>query len=121
MLPATVVNAHIRRRTVRNIAKYRGAPPEAIERRLAELEREWDVARAIEANAASIALAGMALGAFVHRRWLLLPAAACGFLLQHALKGWCPPVRVLRRLGFRTRGEIDAERRVLRGMKASSF
>ena len=107
------VNARIARRTEENIARYRMAGPAAIRQRLRELEQEWDIERAIEANAASIALTGIALGAFVNRRFLLLPAAVCAFLLQHALQGWCPPVPVLRRLGFRTQTEIEAERREL--------
>jgi hypothetical protein len=120
MLPSTTarvprhtspeVNARIARQTEANIARYRDATPEAIRRRLRQLDREWDIERAIEANAASIALAGVALGAFVSRRFLLLPAAVSGFLLQHALQGWCPPVPILRRLGYRTQAEIEAER-----------
>jgi hypothetical protein len=85
--------------------------------RIRELEREWDIERAIEANASSLALVGLALGAFVNRRWLLLPAAVAGFLLQHALQGWCPPVPVLRRLGFRTRQEIDREKSALKALR----
>lgn len=124
MLPATAervtrhtspkINARIARETESNIVRYRAAGPEAIRERLRELDREWDIERAIEANASSIALAGIALGAFVHRRFLILPAAVCAFLLQHALQGWCPPVPVLRRLGFRTQTEIEAERCALR-------
>jgi hypothetical protein len=34
--------------------------------------------------------------------------AACD-PLQHALTGWCPPVPLFRRLGARTRQEIDRE------------
>jgi hypothetical protein len=97
------------------VARYRTAAPREIEQRLHELDHEWDIERAIEANAASIALAGIALGAFVNRRFLLLPAAVAGFLLQHALQGWCPPVPILRRLGYRTQTEIEAERRALLG------
>lgn len=37
-----------------------------------------------------------------------------GLHLQHALRGWCPPLPVLRRLGFRTRAEIDRERYALK-------
>ena len=40
------------------------------------------------------------------------------FLFQHAIQGWCPPVPILRRLGFRTSYEIEEERvalKVLRG------
>ena len=124
MLPATFdrvprstapeVNRRIRRQTLANLARYRNAGPEAIARRLDELDHEWDIERAIEANAAGIALAGLALGAFVDRRFLLLPAAVGLFLLQHALQGWCPPVPVLRRLGFRTAREIFEERLVLK-------
>lgn len=111
---AAQVNEKIRRRTDANIAKARALGAQAIQQRLRELDREWDIERAIEANASSIALAGIALGAFVHRRFLLLPAAVCGFLLQHALQGWCPPVPILRRLGFRTQTEIEGERCGLR-------
>jgi hypothetical protein len=126
MLPSTVervpqhtspeVNARIARQTEANIARYRAAGPDAIRQRLRELDHEWDIERAIEANAASIALAGVALGALVHRRFLILPAAVCAFLLQHALQGWCPPVPVLRRLGYRTQTEIESERGALRDL-----
>ena len=39
------------------------------------------------------------------------------FLFQHALQGWCPPVPVLRRLGFRTVYEIDRERFSLKAIR----
>ena len=45
--------------------------------------------------------------------WLYAVRAPFAFLLMHALIGWCPPVVALRRLGFRTRAEIDAERSAL--------
>jgi hypothetical protein len=113
---APEVNKRIRRQTLANVARYRNAGPEAIVRRLDELDREWDIERAIEANAASIALVGVALGALVNAWFLLLPAAVCAFLLQHALQGWCPPVPVLRRLGFRTAREIFEERLALKAL-----
>jgi hypothetical protein len=113
---APKINQRIRRETVRNLARMRGAPRQALDKRLEELRQEWDIERAIEANAAAIALVGVLLGAFVNVWFLLLPAAVCVFLLQHALQGWCPPVPVLRRLGFRTQPEIEAERLALRRM-----
>src|SRR5688572_9703372 len=100
-----------------NIRTFARKDAGTIESRIQELETEWDIERAIEANASSLALAGLALGAFVNRRWLLLPAAVAGFLLQHALQGWCPPVPVLRRLGFRTRQEIDREKSALKALR----
>jgi hypothetical protein len=89
----------------------------AIDRRLRELEREWDIERVLETNAASIALAGLGLGLFADRRFMALPAIVAGFLLQHALQGWCPPVPVFRRLGVRTQREIDDERAALKALR----
>lgn len=99
-----------RRAEIRDSLRYYAARPQEIPARLAELDREWDIERAIEANAATIALTGLALTALVDRRFIALPAMVAGFLLQHALQGWCPPVPVLRRLGFRTPAEICEER-----------
>ena len=110
---APEVNRRIRRETEESVDRYRNASPELITRRLGELSREWDIERAIEANAAIIGLVGILLGAFVNVWFLLLPAAVGSFLLQHALQGWCPPVPILRRLGFRTSREIFAERLAL--------
>jgi hypothetical protein len=73
--------------------------------------------RTLEANASALALVGVGLGAFVDRRFLVLPGLVCGFLLQHALQGWCPPVPLFRHLGFRTQFEIDHERYALKALR----
>ena len=78
----------------------------------------WDIERTLEANAATASLIGLTLGATVDRRWFAFPAIVAGFLLQHALQGWCPPLPVFRRMGYRTSYEIDYERyalKILRG------
>jgi hypothetical protein len=125
MLPATAervqintdcdVNRRIRKRTDSNVEQF--ASRNDVDRRLAELDQEWDVERTIEANASSIMLAGLGLGAFVNRRFYLLPAAVAGFLLQHAIQGWCPPIPILGRLGFRTQTEIEEERYALKALR----
>jgi len=92
--------------------------PEWIDERLHALDAEWDIERTLEANAAVLAFAGTMAGATLDRRWLALPALVTAFLFQHATQGWCPPLPVLRRLGFRTAREIEVERtalRILRG------
>jgi uncharacterized protein (TIGR01244 family) len=96
--------------------------PDAIDRRLDELEREWDMERALQANVTTLALGGVLLGAIVDRRWLVLPAAMTAFLLQYTIQGRCPLVSIFRRMGVRTAAEIDRERyalKVLRGDFAS--
>ena len=93
------------------------ANPARIDRRIRELEEEWDIERAIEMNASALAFLGTALGFFVHPYWLALPALVTAFLFQHALQGWCPPVPILRRMGFRTSYEIEEERQALKAVR----
>lgn len=124
MLPATTrrvpantashVNDQIRREAAARLTYY-AKHPEEIEMRLRELDREWDVERTLETNAALLALGGTLLGLTTGKRgWFALPLAVTGFLFQHAVQGWCPPLPVLRRLGYRTATEIENERYALR-------
>lgn len=124
MIPATTsrvqentdqaINERIRQQTERNVLYFSGQGATAIDRRLEELDQEWDVERLLETNASSLALLGLGLGAFVDRRFFMLPAIVTGFLLQHAIQGWCPPIPVFRRMGIRTAAEIDVERYALK-------
>ncbi|SFU65030.1 hypothetical protein [Halomonas korlensis] len=126
MFPSTVtrverntserVNNAIQARMKRSIAYYAENPDEIAER-LDELDHEWDIERTLEANAATISLAGIGLGALVDKRWLVLPFAVSGFLLQHALQRWCPPVVLFRHRGVRTASEINHERYALKALR----
>ena len=111
------INKKIRLQTERQISHTANRGPSEINRRLKELDQEWDMERTLEANAASLALVGLGLGTLVNRRFLALPAVVAGFLLQHAIQGWCPPVPVFRRLGVRTAREISAERYALKALR----
>ena len=110
------VNNAIRRSGERSV-RYYAEHPEEIDRRLAELDAEWDIERTLEANAATVSLIGLGLAVAVDRRFLALPAAVAGFLLQHAVQGWCPPLPLFRRLGFRTEAEINGERMALKALR----
>lgn len=110
------INAKIRERMEERI-RYYAKHPKKIRKRLRELDEEWDIERAIEANAAALAFGGLALGVTYDRRWLALPALVTAFLFQHAIQGWCPPVPILRRLGFRTSYEIEQERTALKAIR----
>jgi len=111
------INEEIRHQIEANVACFAAGGPAAIDRRLEELDREWDIERTLEANAATVALIGLGLGAFVDRRLFILPALVAGFLLQHAIQGWCPPVTFFRRRGVRTSSEIDQERYALKALR----
>lgn len=127
MLPSTVarvpehtaehVNERIRRHTDERVARITAAGPAAISRRLRELDEEWDIERTLEANAATVAAAGSALALLVDRRFAVIPLVVGSFLLQHAVQGWCPPLPVFRRYGFRTQPEIERERYALKAAR----
>jgi hypothetical protein len=110
------VNRQIMGRIAESV-RWHAAHPEEIDHRLRELDREWDIERTLEANASTLAFTGVMLGATVDRRWLALPALVTAFLFQHAVQGWCPPLPILRRLGFRTAREIDTERNALKALR----
>lgn len=106
------VNERLRREMLQRLYYYQHHPME-IEARLQELDREWDVERILEGCASGMVLGSAFAGLLRRRGSLLLTAAVGGFLLQHALQGWCPPLPILRRLGFRTAPEIETERYAL--------
>jgi len=110
------INGRIKRAIERRVHYYERHPAE-IPERLRELDEEWDIERAIEANASALAFAGIALGVTRGKRWLMLPALVSGFLFQHAMQGWCPPIPILRRMGFRTSYEIEEERQALKAIR----
>jgi hypothetical protein len=114
---AAHVNEEIRHETEANVSRYGGASAEAIDRRLAELEREWDIERTLEANAATLATVGAGLALLVDRKFAWVPLVVGGFLLQHAVQGWCPPLPLFRRMGVRTQTEIDRERYALKALR----
>jgi hypothetical protein len=60
---AECINEQIRRETEARVARTVAAGPAAIDQRLTELDREWDIERTPEANAAGVALVGQALAA----------------------------------------------------------
>jgi hypothetical protein len=108
------LNREIDRQTDRNIRRYIGANRETIIDRMHQLDKEWDIERVLEVRASALALTGLVLGLTVNKRWFAVPGIILAFLLQHGLQGWCPPIPILRRLGVRTRGEIDREKYALK-------
>lgn len=87
-----------------------------INKKIKELDFEWDIERYLEANAAIFTFIGTVLGFKKSRKWFILPLVVSIFLFQHAVQGWCPPVSVFRRLGIRTRQEIEMEKYALKAL-----
>jgi hypothetical protein len=90
--------------------------PEGIRARLAELDREWNVDRALMLNFAITAAISSSLAMRNLARtgrlggWGKLFFTQISFLAYHAAKRWCPPMPVFRRMGYRSDREIAEER-----------
>lgn len=111
------VNKEIYIRTLKNISRYDEYTHREIALRIKELNREWDTERVLEANAGFFSFVAIILGYFVHAWWFLLAGGIAFFLLYHAIKGWCPPLPIIRRMGVRTAEEIFKEKMALQVMK----
>jgi hypothetical protein len=110
------INRWIDQKTEDSIIYY-AAHPHKISARLKELNQEWDIDRALETNAAIASITSVMLGILVSRKWFFVPAVVGGFLLNHAIKGWCPPLPLYRRMGVRTQTEIERERYALKALR----
>ena len=91
--------------------------PEAIDTRLAALDREWDTDRALEMEAATMGLVGLALGTLVRKELLALPAIVASAVLVQSTTGRYPLMPLFRRLGLRTAREIERERYALKALR----
>jgi len=99
------------------ISRYEGADRNAIDQRLRELDKEWNIERFIETEAPMTIALGIALGALNDRKWFVVSAFAAGMVLLHNIQGWYPLLPILRRMGFRSQYEIEQERNALRVLR----
>jgi hypothetical protein len=104
-------------RTEENLARHAACGKAAIDRRIAELENEPDIESMIERDAALAGLAGAFLAFLAGRRWFILPAVAAGLLLQYSGTRQGLAADALRRLGYRSRREIECERFGLKALR----
>ncbi len=112
------INEKIRLKTIADSTSYANKSREEITTRIQELHREWDTERSLETHAALVVLISVTLGYFWSPYWYILAVIIGIFLLQHALQGWCPPLPIIRHLGYRTAEEINEEEtalKILRG------
>ena len=105
-----------RLRIDQNIAFFR-ANPEGIDGRINELAEEWDVDRVLQVAASAGSLLGFWFCLTKSRLWLVLPLVLSAGALHHSVTGRSPAADVVRRLGFRTRDEIESEMLALIGLR----
>ncbi len=108
------INSRIDLGIATRVRNYESRSHADITRRIDELDHEWDIERVLAAKASTLAFGGLVLGTLRNRSWLAVPALVLPLLLQHSLQGWSPPVALLRRMGVRTREEIDREKYALK-------
>jgi len=106
------INAHLDRLTEENLRRA-VEEPEWATQRLAKLEHEWELDRAVMVAFAAMGSVALVLGLRKNWRWRFPLMGQITFLLLHSMARWSPPALVLRRLGFRTGKEIAAERAAL--------
>lgn len=103
--------------TLAHLGAYAEADDADVHHRLQDLDREWDTDRALEVEAATVGLAGLALGVLVRPVFLAVPAFAAAAVLTQALTGRYPLMPLFRRLGLRTAKEIARERHALKALR----
>lgn len=108
------INNDIEQKTAHNINNYYGKTEGEIDKRIKELNYEWDTERVLELNFASIVLISSLLGLLGNKKWMALSGITSVFMIQHSLQGWCPPLPLIRRLGVRTAKEIFEEKEALK-------
>jgi hypothetical protein len=113
----TTINDRIDAETEYRLLQFANEPSASVSGRLEELDGEWDLERVLETEASSIGLAGLILAFFVSKRFLLLPGVVGTMVFLHATQGWYPLLPIFRRLGLRTRNEIDRERYALKALR----
>ena len=107
------VTEKIDRKIEASIEKMRGVAPDQIRARLDQLDKEWDIDRIVQGQTAVLVNLGLASK---KRPGYWLAGLSFASLLSHAVTGWSPSLPILRRMGFRSRREIDRERFALLAM-----
>jgi len=91
--------------------------PQAIEERLAQLDREWSAGRVTKLTLAVIIGGGLALTFWVSPFWAVLPALAAVSLLQALFTRDSLLAELFGRVGFRPGCDIEQEKLALRALR----
>lgn len=111
------INRRIDRYTEDNIRHYATQPNDIITDRINILEKEWDIQRLVQSISSGIGLGSIILGVLGSKKWWFITTLATASSGIHAVRGWSPGTVALRRMGFRTRQEIDREKYALKALR----
>lgn len=109
----TVLNRAIYEQTATRVRRCRTDGRDAIDRRLEELDQEWDIERVVSTEAPLTGLVALVLGTVFQPMFLLLTGFVGIMLTLHGVHGWYLLLPFHRWLGLRTRPEIEWERQAL--------
>lgn len=90
---------------------------ENLNQRLMELDQEVDLETYMQTETTSLVIAGIILSITVNKKWLILPLATSILSLANIVRGRNNPLTIFRKLGFRTRAEIEKERYALKAIR----
>ena len=79
-----------------NIREYAGKSPAEISQRIKALDKEWDIERMLDLNMSAMALFGITFSLLFNKYSIILPILLLLFFIWHAVRGWCPPIPILR-------------------------
>jgi hypothetical protein len=100
-----------------NIKKYGAKSSAEISERIEELDKEWEIEKALNLNMAVVALMGITSSYLINPYAIILTIILLLFFIQHVFQGWCPPITILRHFKVRTRPEIDREKYALKAIR----
>lgn len=90
--------------------------PDAVDRRLRELDQEWDIESMLKLQACAFAVKFVLFGSIVSKKYYWGAALVGASMLQQSIQGWSPPYALYRKLGKRTTWEIEEERHALEAL-----
>ena len=90
---------------------------EDINLRLMELDDEVDLETYLQTQSAALTIAGVVLSFTSSKKWLVLPLISSLLAVGNYIRGSNNPFNYFRKLGFRTRAEIEKERYALKAIR----
>lgn len=107
----------IEERVKEHVRYYSTLGTEALDRRLEELDREWDMERAVTIGLSGLGLFGLAIGRLGGRSFRLLTWMSLPLLFAFTQGRWSPPSFLKETLGLRNRRIIEEERYALKALR----